>query len=276
MIGVLPYRGFSTVHLVQDKINYRLYALKIMACHDPEDEKAALQEAEYYQALSHPNLVTCTDYDLASRVPGSTLSRLPCSEVRILLPYFRRGTLQDELMMRQKRGDHIPESRVLRLFHGMCEGVRVLHTHRPHPLAHRDLKPANLLLSDDDTPVWMDFGSMGRARVEVKTSAQARALQDLAAEKCSMPYRAPELFSVESHTSLDERVDIWSLGCCLYALCYFQSPFDAAHIRGDSVALAVLSEAVVLPDNSPLKDNNFFRSIIEVLGAQSIETTNCT
>lgn len=37
----------------------------------------------------------------------------------------------------------------------------------------------------------------------------ARTLQDIAAERCSMPYRAPELFNVESYCMVDERTDIW-------------------------------------------------------------------
>lgn len=34
-------------------------------------------------------------------------------------------------------------------------------------------------------------------------------LQETAAERCSMPYRAPELFNVESYCMVDERTDIW-------------------------------------------------------------------
>lgn len=41
-----------------------------------------------------------------------------------------------------------------------------------------------------------------------------------------------------------------SLGCVLYAMCYFKSPFDAAYERGDSVALAVMSRNVDFPPNS--------------------------
>uniref|UniRef100_A0A915MG29 Protein kinase domain-containing protein n=1 Tax=Meloidogyne javanica TaxID=6303 RepID=A0A915MG29_MELJA len=40
------------------------------------------------------------------------------------------------------------------------------------------------------------------------------------------PYRAPELFTCEVGMEIDESVDIWSLGCVFYALCYFVSPFD--------------------------------------------------
>lgn len=53
------------------------------------------------------------------------------------------------------------------------------------------------------------LGSVATARVQVCGTQAARTLQDLAAERCSMPYRAPELFNVESYCMVDERTDIW-------------------------------------------------------------------
>ena len=41
-----------------------------------------------------------------------------------------------------------------------------------------------------------------------------------------------------------------SLGCTLYAMCFHESPFDRAHQRGDSIALAVLGENIQIPDTS--------------------------
>jgi serine/threonine kinase 16 len=53
-------------------------------------------------------------------------------------------------------------------------------------------------------------------------------LQDCAAEQCTAPYRAPELFLVPSSAIIDEKTDIWSLGCVLYALVYSMPPFDGS------------------------------------------------
>lgn len=56
---------------------------------------------------------------------------------------------------------------------------------------------------------WVFSGSAANARVEISNISDAQNLQDLAAERCSMPYRAPELFNVENHSTIDERTDIW-------------------------------------------------------------------
>lgn len=49
-------------------------------------------------------------------------------------------------------------------------------------------------------------------------------MQEWAAEHCSAPYRAPELWDCPSNSDIDERTDIWSLGCTLYAIMYAVTP----------------------------------------------------
>lgn len=58
-------------------------------------------------------------------------------------------------------------------------------------------------------PYFIHTGSVARARVKITGTSDAQKLQDLAAERCSMPYRAPELWNVESYCVIDERTDIW-------------------------------------------------------------------
>lgn len=110
----------------------------------------------------------------------------------------------------------------------------------------------------------MDFGSCTEAREQICGQPEAQRLQDWAEERCSMTYRAPELFHVQSYCMIDERTDIWSLGCVLYAICFFKCPYDVIYEKGDSVALAVLSGHVDFPERSPYTEVSL-NSIVEDL-----------
>lgn len=244
--------GFSTVYLGEEAGTRKLVAIKKIICHGLEDERIALREAEFHEVLQHDNIMKCLDSSLtghADPVLNST------SMVLLVFPYYPRGTLLHELERRAPSQSHMDPIDILTMFLQICEGIKAFHEAKPEPLAHRDLKTANILLDSSNTPIIMDLGSVARARVKITGSSEAQKLQDTASERCSMPYRAPELWNVESYCIIDERTDIWSLGCLLYAMCYFKSPFDAVYERGDSVALAVLSGTVNLPENSPFPED---------------------
>jgi len=120
------------------------------------------------------------------------------------------------------------------------------------PYAHRDLKPGNVMIADDGTPILMDFGSCVKARIKVENRNQALMQQDIAAEQCTMAYRAPELFDVKTGVTLDEKVDIWSLGCTLFALAYSHSPFENTQTteQGGSIAMAVMNAQYKHPNSA--------------------------
>ena len=233
------------IDLVENTSTKRKYALKRMTCHSKEDEEVARQEINVMNSIEHKNVIKLVD----SHFKGSAdIVINAMSQVYLVLPYYKNGSLHDNLMVRARKQDYMGESQILHMFLGICDGLKALHEAAPTPLAHRDLKTANVCLSDSMEPVLVDLGSATAARVQICGQQEAQKLQDTAEERCSIVYRAPELFNVESYCMIDERTDIWSLGCVLYAMCFFKCPFDAAYERGDSVALAVLSGNIVFPE----------------------------
>lgn len=205
-----------------------------------------MKEIEIIKKLSpHPNITKIIDFSVEGQ--ADDLLNI-ASSLYILMPYYKNGSLDSYLNRKAKFNDFIAERQVLLIFSGICEGVRAIHE---TGYAHRDLKTGNVCLSDSMEPVLVDFGSASEARFEINGQTDAMKLQDDAEEKCSLCYRAPELFRVETYAIIDERVDIWSLGCVLHALCFFKSPYDAVYERGDSVPLAVLSGKIDFPENSP-------------------------
>lgn len=104
---------------------------------------------------------------------------------------------------------------------------------------------------DDDgkTPILMDLGSLSPSPIAITSRSLAIAVQDTAAEHSTMPYRAPELFDVKTGSIIDTKVDIWSLGCTLYACLVGKSPFEArSEETGGSLSMCVLGGDWRFPD----------------------------
>lgn len=198
--------GFSMIDLVENNTTRTKYALKRITCHSVEDQEIALREIELMGRINSDNVIKVIDHTVTGQadiVVNAT------SEVYIVLPYFKNGSLQDHLNFRARNKDSMPEGQILQLFLGICEGLRAFHEAQPEPLAHRDLKTANICLSNGMEPIIVDLGSAAVARVQIRGQQEAQKLKDLAEERCSIVYRAPELFSVESYCMIDERTDIW-------------------------------------------------------------------
>ncbi|TGZ85118.1 kinase-like protein [Ascodesmis nigricans] len=287
ILSLLGEGGFSYVYLVQDT-DGKLYALKKIRCpFGQESVSKAVQEAEHYRRFAHPNLIKAVDYAIVSSSGrgSTTIGTAPGGAddggektVYILLPYFPRGNLQDAINANLVNHTAFPTKKLLRLFLGVCQGIKALHEHRlrspgevragvSDPLmnaadaeageegtlrafVHRDIKPGNVMIADDgETPVVMDFGSLAPSPISVTSRALALEIQDHAAENSTMPYRPPELFDVKTGSVLDDKVDIWSLGATLFCALYGHSPFELeTEESGGSLALAICSGSYQFPE----------------------------
>eukprot|EP01099_Mayorella_cantabrigiensis_P001890 TRINITY_DN1826_c0_g2_i1.p1 TRINITY_DN1826_c0_g2~~TRINITY_DN1826_c0_g2_i1.p1 ORF type:complete len:228 (-),score=45.20 TRINITY_DN1826_c0_g2_i1:374-1057(-) len=171
-----------------------------------------------------------------TRIPSKSLPGT--EEVYILMPFFQKGTLLELLDHMRSENQYLREVEILQLFLSICEAVAELHYSSPS-LCHRDLKPGNILIADDGSPVLMDFGSVVECPILVNTPAEARSVEEEAQANSTATIRAPELYQTAPGSVIDEKADIWALGCLLYHLTYLKSPFDSAVEEGSSLTLAV-------------------------------------
>jgi serine/threonine kinase 16 len=212
-VRLLAEGGFSFVWLVEEKcgMDYgNKFALKRVLAQSPEQSEAARWEVEVHSAFRHPNCMPLIDHAVVPMASGAG------EEFLMLMPLYPSGSLLDRTEQHRKEGSRMPERTILKIFAKILEAVAQFHEHDP-PWAHRDIKPANVLL-DGDEPILMDFGSTKPARVKIKSRTEALLMQEDAAQNCSMPYRAPELFDLPSDATIDERTDVFSLGATLYAM----------------------------------------------------------
>ncbi|KAK5109805.1 hypothetical protein LTR62_006538 [Meristemomyces frigidus] len=334
ILRLLGEGGFSYVYLVQSPGDPTLYALKKIRCPFGEESVSlALKEVEAYSLFTpHPNIIHAIDHAVESDRGGDAGSKT----VYILLPYYRRGNLQDAINANLVNHARFPERRLMVLFLGVCRALKAMHNYRikgapggessrrkakkvrqegaeadqeaaeeavhanqkrrrrdrddedieQEPLmegevlaaqegysdgqvrsyAHRDIKPGNIMISDNGTqPILMDLGSLAPSPTPITSRALALQVQDQAAEHSTMPYRAPELFDVKTDTTIDTKVDIWSLGCTLYACLVGKSPFEArSEETGGSLSLCVLGGDWRFPDEGPAEARRGKQKAVDV------------
>lgn len=127
--------------------------------------------------------------------------------------------------------------------------------------SHKDIKPANIMFSSDGLPVICDLGSCSRAHVDISSRSQLVEFQEWCNEHCTLPFRSPELLNVTLNSKIDEKVDIWSLGCTLYCMCFGISPFEREEqLSGASMTYAIATGKFSIPPNT-----NYSPELIKII-----------
>jgi len=86
----------------------------------------ALKEVEAYTLFSpHPNIIHSIDYSVETDKSDSS-----AKTVYILLPYYRRGNLQDMINANLVNHTKFPERRLMVLFLGVCKALKAMHQYK--------------------------------------------------------------------------------------------------------------------------------------------------
>jgi len=220
--GVLGRGGAATVYAVRHKRLNSLHALKVMSISTSTYRRRLLLEGRGQAGLRHPNVVSVFDVLDIDGAPA------------LLMEYVAGPTLNVFL----KRGNYTM-GQALWLFRGVVLGVGAAHR---RGLVHRDLEPDNVLLAptnDGLIPKVTDFGLVKQLDHDEGVTYTGIAVG-------TAPYMAPE--QVRDAADVDQRADLWALGCMLYEMSCGRRPFegpDVLHVfnairRGDFVPPAQL------------------------------------
>lgn len=198
---VIGRGGMSTVHRARDEILARDVAVKILlpalAEGDPAHVARFEREARAAAALQHPSVVKVYD---TGRDRGTHF---------IVMEYVTGQSLDRRLA----DGRPLDPEEATRIAGQVAAALAAAHS---AGILHRDVKPANVMVTPAGDVKVLDFG-IARARQDPTLTQPTFAIG-------TASYMSPE--RVLGQTG-DERSDIYSLGCLLYAMLAGRPPFVA-------------------------------------------------
>jgi serine/threonine-protein kinase len=202
--------GMASVWEAHDELLGRPVAIKVLAPHLSEDDRARLRfarEARTAAGLSsHPHVVTI--YDVAEH-DGRSL---------IVMELLRGGTVADRL----RAGEDVPHRVALRWLREAGDALDAAHE---LGIVHRDVKPANLLLDSRGRLAIGDFG-IARLGLEDQITQTGQVLGTAA-------YLSPEQAMGERATPASDR---YALAVVAFELLTGTKPFQAEHFAAQARA----------------------------------------
>ena len=200
--------GMATVYLAREVQGGRAVAVKAMR---PELGSALglerfRREMEIAASLSHPGIVPLIDSGHAGA----------------LLYYVMPFVEGESLHARLERDRRLPLDDALRVAHDVAEALGYAHG---RGFLHRDVKPDNVLLAPEPSR------GAGGWRALIADFGLARAIGAADSTKLTKTgtvvgtahYMSPE--QIREDRAIDERSDVYSLGCVLYEMLTGAPPF---------------------------------------------------
>ncbi len=222
ILGPLGAGGMGEVYRARDSRLDREVAVKVLpesVSRDPERIARFEREARALAALSHPNVLAIHDFGLQGSVAYAVTELLGGETLRERL-------LRDRLTWRRSAD----------VAAGIADALAAAHARH---IVHRDLKPENVFLTSDGRLKVLDFG-LAKIVEPVLPEASTLTSPRSTAEGIvvgTVAYMSPEQ---ARGLRVDERTDIFSLGCVLYEMLSGRRPFERA-TTADTIS-AILHE----------------------------------
>ena len=231
--------GMGTVYLARQVSLSRNVALKTLSptlASDPQFVARFTREAYAAAQLNHHNVVQIHDI---GQDRGTNFFSMELVEGANLA-----GVVEKE--------GHLDPITAVNYTLQAARGLKFAHD---HGLIHRDVKPENLLLNNEGVVKVADLGLVKRStgaeptiisgeRASARASSVSATTTQIATSMGTPAYMAPE--QARDAGAVDQRADIYSLGCTLYDLVTGRPPFSGR--TAVEVMTKHAHEAIVPPE----------------------------
>lgn len=205
--------GMGAVYRARDILMERTVAIKMLHAHLVQDQASIQrfqQEARAASAINHPNVITAYDFGISES-----------GQPYLIMDFLSGKSLSAAID--ESRG--LDCSRAVHILAQTCDALHVAHT---KGVIHRDLKPSNIMVvqnrDDRDFVKIVDFGI---AKLLPHSGKQSQNLTQTGELFGSPLYMSPEQFLGKN---LDERTDIYAMGCVMYETLMGSPPFSGEHV----------------------------------------------
>lgn len=230
--------GMASVYLATQSSTGQQVALKIMSSELGDDNiwaRRFIKEAQIVAQLSHPNIVPV--YDVGTFEGHFYIS----------METMTGGDLEE------KMAEGISISEVLKVIASVAAGLDFAGE---KGFVHRDIKPDNVMFRADGTPVILDFGIVKQKNDKDNNMTQTGTIIG------TSDYMSPE--QAQGY-ELDERSDIYSLGCMMFKLLTGFPPYEAES------PIAVLLKHIKDPPPSLPSSLSALQPLIDKAMAKDVE-----
>lgn len=203
--GLVGEGGTSIVYKADQPLMGRTVAIKVIRGDIDQDavHRRLKREILATANLVHPSIV---------RISSSGM--LPDGRAYLVMD-FVEGQVLAEIV----EPGGISAKRAVALFIKICEALEIAHA---QGVIHRDLKPSNIMVrtvENSEEIVILDFGL---AKIVQEGNPAAQTLTGTTGIPGSPSYMSPEMCEQQA---VDERSDIYSLGCLMYEMLTGAPPF---------------------------------------------------
>ena len=251
VVSKLGAGGMGTVYKCEHTYLKRTVAVKVLNNCILEDNSAVKrfsQEAQAAATFSHPGIPAVREFGVDGKG----------------FPFLVMDFVDGELLSKRIKISKLSSKEACQMGIEICDALQHAHEKK---IVHRDIKPSNIMLASDESgqprAVLLDFGV-----AKVIDAVHDANLTETGELLGTITYMSPEQ---AQGLTLDQRADIYALGCTLYEVVSGGPPFTGSN-RIEVIMKHQQAEPPDLPSDVPIELQHIIFRCLEKHPAKRFQT----